>query len=50
MRVTLVDGRSYELEDQDDVAEGNRGIYVKPEGRARRLVRWQDFDRVVLAR
>jgi hypothetical protein len=45
--VTLRDGRTFELEDTDDVGEGNEGIFVKPEGRPRRLVRWRDLDRVV---
>jgi hypothetical protein len=48
--VTLLDGRTFELDGSDDVDENNRGIYVKPEGRARRLVRWRDFDRAVFVR
>lgn len=48
--VTLVDGRRLELEDSSDVDERNRGVFVKPEGRARRLVRWEDLDRVVFGR
>jgi hypothetical protein len=50
LEVSLVDGRVFEL----DVAgepEGRRpGIFVTPEGRATRLVRWQDLDRVELSR
>lgn len=45
--VTLRDGRTFELEDRDDVGEENGGIFVKPDGRPRRLVRWRDLDRVV---
>lgn len=48
--LTLADGSTLRLEGTDDVGEGHRGVYVKPEGRARRLVRWRDVDRVVLGR
>jgi hypothetical protein len=48
--VTLLDGRTFDLEGSNDVDDGNRGIFVKPDGRARRLVRWKDFDRVVFSR
>ena len=48
--MTLFDGRTLELEGADDVDRDNRGVFVKPEGRARRLVRWIDFDRVVFTR
>lgn len=48
--VTLLDGRSLRLEDTDDVGEGHRGVFVKPDDRPRRLVRWSDVDRVVLER
>lgn len=48
--VALHDGRTFDLEDSSDVDDGNRGIFVKAEGRARRLVRWKDFDRVVFSR
>lgn len=41
--VTLGDGRILHLEDDPDVDDGNRGIFVKPEGRPVRLVRWRDF-------
>lgn len=43
--VTLHDGRTLRLKDDPDVGEGNRGIFVKPEGRNVRLVRWRDFAR-----
>lgn len=48
--LTLADGSTLSLEGTDDVGEGHLGVYVKPEGRARRLVRWRDVDRVVLGR
>jgi len=48
--VTLLDGRTFELDGAQDVDEDNQGIYVKAEGRTRRLIRWRDFDRVVFAR
>jgi hypothetical protein len=50
VRVVLLDGRELELEDDQDVSEDNRGIFVKPDGRARRLVRWRDLDHVVFVR
>ena len=48
--VTLLDGRTLDLEDSDDVGEDNGGIFVKPDGRPTRLIRWRDFDRVTFAR
>lgn len=48
--VSLLDGRVFRLEGTDDVGEGHRGVFVKPDGRARRLVRWQDVDRVLFER
>lgn len=48
--VSLFDGRVFRLEGTDDVGEGHRGVFVKPDGRARRLVRWQDVDRVLFER
>ncbi len=48
--VSLLGGRTLEIEDSNDVAEGNRGIFVKPPGRPRRLIRWRDLDRVVFVR
>lgn len=46
--VTLHGGRTFELEDSDDVDEQNLGILVQQEGRASRLVRWRDFERLEL--
>jgi hypothetical protein len=48
--VTLLDGRELLLDESNDVSVGHRGMYVKPEGRSRRLIRWADFDRVVFNR
>lgn len=48
--VTLLDGRTIALEGKNDVDERNRGIFVKPDGRPRRLVRWVDFERLELVR
>lgn len=48
--VSLIDGRILRLEGTDDVAEGHRGVFVKPDEGPRRLVRWQDVDRVLLSR
>ena len=45
--VALRDGGSFDLQGADDVTDRNRGIFVKPEGRTRRLIRWRDFKRVV---
>lgn len=48
--VILRDGRRFEVEDIEDIDDRHRGIFVKPEGRARRLIRWRDFDRMILNR
>jgi hypothetical protein len=44
--VTLRDGGTIELSGDEDVDSRNRGIFVQPEGRPIRLVRWRDLDRV----
>lgn len=49
-RVTLLDGRVFELEGTDDVGPGNEGIFVTPDGAGPRLVRWDDLERVVFRR
>lgn len=46
--VELRDGRTVRLHGTDDVGPGHRGVFVTPEGRSRRLVRWEDVERVVL--
>ncbi|MDA0329028.1 MAG: hypothetical protein O2958_08475 [Gemmatimonadetes bacterium] len=48
--VTLIDGRTVDLDSSDDVGESNMGIFVEPDGRATRLVRWRDFDRLEFQR
>jgi hypothetical protein len=30
------------------VDERNKGVFVRPDGRPRRLVRWRDFERLEL--
>ena len=51
-RVVLLlrDGRRLEVEGTAEAEGRHRGVFVKPEGRARRLVRWRDVDRVVFSR
>ena len=46
--VELRNGRTLRLHGTDDVGPGHRGVFVTPEGRATRLVRWADVQRVVL--
>jgi hypothetical protein len=48
VRVTLLDGRTFDLADSSDVDARNLGVFVQAEGRQRRLVRWRDLDRVEL--
>lgn len=45
-RVTLRDGRSFELSDSNDVDEGNKGIYVERPDGSLVLVAWDRFERV----
>jgi hypothetical protein len=44
--VTLRDGRTFQLEGSNDVDDGNKGIYVTPEGGDTVLVHWDEFRRV----
>jgi hypothetical protein len=50
--VTLVDGRSFEMGDSNDVDLDNKGIMVAPDGvdasdaSAWRVVRWDDFREI----
>jgi hypothetical protein len=46
--VTLLDGRTFALSGSASVDERNKGVFVKPDGRPRRLVRWWDFERLEL--
>lgn len=45
-RVTLRDGRSFELTDSNDIDENNRGIYVERADGTMVLVPWDRFERV----
>lgn len=45
--VVLLDGRTFELEGSNDVDDGNKGIYVTPDGGETVLVAWRDFREVV---
>ena len=44
--VTLVDGRSLQLSDSNDVSDGNRGIVVTNEDGEATLVSWENFKEV----
>ena len=48
--VTLRDGRTFELEGSNDVDRDNKGIFVEQEDGSLVLVRWDDFERLTLAR
>lgn len=48
--VRLRDGRSFELDDSNDVNDGNKGIFVTSEGGETVMVRWRDFRDVIFAR
>lgn len=48
--VMLRDGREIVLEDLHDAGRLHDGIFVTPEGRPTRLVRWQDFERLEISR
>lgn len=50
VRLTLRDGQSLVLEGSDDVGEGHAGLFVTPEAGPLRLIRWEDVERVELAR
>lgn len=45
-RVTLRDGRTFELGDSNDVDEGNKGVYIEGEDGGLVLVPWDRFERV----
>lgn len=47
--VTLLDGRAFDLEDSNDVSDGNRGIFVSALGTGEEawvLVTWDEFQEV----
>ncbi len=46
-RVTLKDGRRFDLGDSNDVDEDNKGIFVQQADGKKVLVRWADFRKVV---
>ena len=48
--VTLLDGRTFELEGLNDVDRDNKGIFVQQDDGSMVLVRWDDFDEMRLAR
>jgi len=48
--VTLVDGRTFQLEGSNDVDEGNKGIFVTPEDGETVMVPWRDFREAVFRR
>jgi hypothetical protein len=50
LEVSLLDGRVLELDEVGDPDARHPGIFVTPEGRATRLVRWQDFERLEIGR
>ena len=44
--VTLLDGRTLQLSDSNDVNDGNRGIVVTNDDGDSTLVSWDDFEEV----
>jgi hypothetical protein len=44
--VSLLDGRSFELQGSNDVDGGNKGIFILLENGEETVVRWQHFSRV----
>jgi hypothetical protein len=49
-KITLLDGRTFELRDSNDVDEGNKGIFIALDDGEEVLVEWRDFRRVDLWR
>ncbi len=47
--MTLLDGRTFELEGSNDVDRDNKGIFVEQDDGSMVLVRWDDFDQMKLA-
>jgi len=50
VRVTLRDGRQLMLAGSDDVGEGHGGLFVTPGSGVLRHIRWEEVERVELAR
>jgi hypothetical protein len=48
-RVTLLDGRTFQLSGSNDVDRGNRGVTIRTDGRDYE-VDWRDFDAVTFTR
>lgn len=46
-RVTLRDGRAFDLRDSNDVNDDNDGIFVQTSGGDEVLIEWDDFERAV---
>ncbi len=49
-RVTLLDGRTFDLTDSNDVDEDNKGVYVERSDGTLVLVPWDRFERAELGR
>ena len=50
VEVTLLDGRTFELDGSNDVDADNRGIFVTVDDGRTVLVRWADFESLVFER
>ncbi len=48
-RVTLLDGRTFDLRGSNDVSDDNEGIFVTLRNGDLEYVEWEDFDRVVFS-
>lgn len=48
VRITLVDGRTFDLGESNDVDDGNKGIYVERSDGALVLIPWDRFERAEL--
>lgn len=46
-RVTLKDGRTFDLGHSNDVDKDNKGIFVQQEDGKKVLIRWEEFQKVV---
>lgn len=48
--VTLLDGRTFDLRNSNDVNDDNKGIFIYTDGGETALVRWDEFDRAEFRR